>query len=282
MNFKARSSNITKVLYIVLVLCFTSILFLSIYSVLNQNGNQENQNNIDNNLNDFNINNDNVLQNDSPYDDSEDALLDIFRKKETATPEIPTQKPTEIMTQPTEAILPTEDIITPPESEQDNQPATTDRTADIILDPAEEAIEVLYVPIIYIKPVSGYISRNHNPDTPEYSIAMNDYRTHMGVDIDSEVGTKVKAVADGVISDIYDDPLMGKTVVIDHADNIQSIYMNLQDLLPKNITVGTTIKVGDVIGGVGETALIEIYDVPHLHFEMKKDGSYTDPLEYIK
>lgn len=292
MNFKTRNSNITKVLYIVLVLCISSILFLSIYSVLNQKDNPENQNDKGNDLNNFNINNDNVLQNNEPYDDSEDAILDIFRKKEatTETPtQIQTQKPTEPpKPAPTEApttpVLTIENAIIPPDSEQGNQIATTDKTADIIIDPAENAVEVLSVPVptIFVKPVSGFVSRDHNPDTPEYSIAMNDYRTHMGVDIDSEIGIKVKAVSDGVISDIFDDPLMGKTVVIDHAENIQSIYMNLQDLLPKNITVGAKVKVGDVIGGVGETALIEMYDVPHLHFEMKKDGSYTDPLEYIK
>jgi len=256
--------------------------------MFNQKENPENQNDKENNLNNFNINSDSALQNDAAYDDSEDAILDLFRKKEAETTkatEAPTQKPTQppaVTESLTTPVLPTENTIISPDSEQGDQTATTDKTADIIIDPEEDAIEVLSVPVIYIKPVAGYVSKSHNPDTPEYSIAMNDYRTHMGVDIDSDVGVKVKAVADGVISDIYDDPLMGKTVVIDHAENIQSIYMNLQDALPKNITVGTTVKAGDVIGGVGETALIEIYDVPHLHFEMKKDGSYTDPLEYIK
>jgi len=294
MNFKARSSNITKVLYIVLVLCILSIMFLSIYSMFNQNQNQnqhENQNGQDNQ--------NNVLLDNGENDyDSEDAIFDFFKKSTTeSTTQPPTQPP---MTQrPTAQPKPTEPAAIPvqpatgntvippiqemePNAAPDNQPATaTDRTADIIIEPEESVIEVISVPQIYLKPVSGYVSRKHNPDTPEYSIAMNDYRTHLGIDIDSEIGVKVKAVSDGVISEIYDDPLMGKTVVIDHPDNIQSIYMNLQEAIPKNITVGTTIKGGEVIGGVGETALIELFDVPHLHFEMKKDGSYTDPLEYI-
>ena len=116
----------------------------------------------------------------------------------------------------------------------------------------------------------------------EYSVAMNDYRTHMGIDIDSDVGVNVRAVFDGIISDIYDDPLMGKTITVDHSGNLQSVYMNLQESLPKNIEVGAEVKAGDVIGGVGESSLIEITDVPHLHFEMKKDGMYVDPLEYIQ
>jgi len=278
MSFKARSSNITKVLYIVLVLCIISIMFLSIYSMFNQK--EQDRNNEDNNLNNFVINpNDNVLQNNEAKanDDSEEAILDIFKKKQTETTEAPSKTPTEKPTQSIETI-PTENAVILP----DTQMSTTDRTADIIIDPSENAIEVIAVPAIFIKPVSGYVSRNHNPDTPEYSVAMNDYRTHLGIDIDSEVGVKVKAVSDGVVSKIYDDPLMGKTIIIDHADNIQSIYMNLQESVPKNITVGAKVKAGDVIGGVGESALIELYDVPHLHFEMKKNGNAIDPLEYIK
>ena len=275
MNFKTRSSNITKVLYIVLILCIVSIMFLSIYSIFNQSENQDNQDNL-HNLN---------LNSDSGYEDSEDAILDIFRKKET------TEAPTEAITQKpaNTPAIPEKDnnIIAPippaeePEA-QESFPPTTDRTAELIIDPAEDAIEVLSVPPVYIKPIPGSISRRHNPDTPEYSVAMNDYRTHMGIDIDSDVGVNVKAVSDGVISNIYDDPLMGKTVVIDHPGNIQSVYMNLQESLPKNIVIGAEVKGGDVIGGIGESSLIEITDVPHLHFEMKKDGMYIDPLEYIK
>ena len=262
MNFRVRSSNITKVLYIVLALCIVSIMFLSVYSMFNpkeEPDNKENQNNL--------------LNNNNGYDDSEDAF-DFFKRNTTERPtEAPTTKQTE---------KPTEPITAAPAAEPEIQENTTDKTADIILDPVEDAVEVLSVPAVFIKPVPGAVSRAHNPDTPEYSIAMNDYRTHMGIDIDSEIGVNVKAVSNGVISEIYDDPLMGMTVVIDHPGNIQSLYMNLQEMLPKNIAVGVEVKGGDVIGGVGETALIEIYDVPHLHFEMKKDGYYTDPFEYIK
>jgi len=281
MNFRTRSSNITKVLYTVLILCIISIAILSVYSAFNKKENQNTQNNQNNK-------NGNILLNEEDYIDSEDALFDFFNKNTTESQAQPkTQAPTN---PPATNPKPTENIIIPPVTESKTEVITeivtdpeplTDKTADIIVEPDDTAIEVLSVPSVFLKPVEGRISRAHNPDIPEYSIAMNDYRTHMGIDIDSEVGVNVKCVSDGVVSEIYDDPMMGKTVVVDHHGNIQSIYMNLQDLLPKNITVGTELKSGDIIGGVGETALIEMYDVPHLHFEMKKDGSYTDPLDYI-
>ena len=271
MNFKARNSNITKVLYIVLVLCIVSIMFLSIYSLFNQDPAPENGGNQDI-----------ALKNDG--NDSEDAILDFFKNRETQTtteapkPTNPTKpKNDNIIIPPTEAPI---EMTEPPKVQPETQ-RPTEKPADFIDPAAADAIEVLSVPSIYTKPVSGYVSRKHNPDLPEYCLVMNDYRTHMGIDIDSEVGVNVKAVSDGIVSEIYDDPLMGKTVVIDHYGGVQSVYMNLQQSLPKNIAVGESVKGGDTVGGVGETALIETGDIPHLHFEMKKDGNYIDPYEYI-
>ena len=284
MNFRARNSNITKVLYIVLVLCIISIMFLSIYSMLNQNESQANKNN--RNSLSLDSSGNNALNNNFGDGEGEEAIFDFFKRTTTeSTTEPQTQRPTQKPTfPPTEPFVITE-APTPPLF--DEQPAT-DIKIDPVIEATEDSVQVINeqslfkIPPFYFKPSPGYVSRRHNPDKPEYSIAMNDYRTHMGIDIESEVGVNVKAVAEGIITDIYDDPLMGKTVVIDHADNIQSLYMNLQEMLPKNIIVGNKINGGDVIGGVGETALIEISDVPHLHLEMKKDGKYIDPLDYIK
>jgi len=294
MNFKARSTNITKVLYIILVLCIISVMFLSIYSMFNQKNMRdmnENPNSLANNTAENALNN-------SGDGESDDSLMGFFKKTTTEIPTEPptqraTQRPTSPPTEPPIIVEPVEPAEIPSITEPNSQTVTTDIKFDprnernSFIETTEDSIQVMNeqssfnMPVLFFKPTAGYISRAHNPDKPEYSVAMNDYRTHMGIDIDSGVGVNVKAVSDGVISEIYDDPLMGKTVVIDHPDNIRSIYMNLQELLPKNITVGAKVKGGDVIGGVGETALIEISDVPHLHLEMKKAGNYVDPLEYI-
>ena len=284
MNFKTRNSNITKVLYIVLALCVISIAFLSIYSMLKQNQTQaDNGGSVNENLKNEPVteaildnggnNNNNLYQNN---EGNQGAVSDILKEK-GAQPQTqpPTQKPTA-----SPKPKPTEAPTAPSSSMSSAAQSTTDRTADLIVEPSE-AIEVISVPTIYIKPVPGSISKSHNPDVPEYSVIMNDYRTHIGIDVDSSIGANVKAISDGVISAIYDDPLMGKTIIIDHPGNLQSIYMNLQEALPQNTVVGASVKGGDIIAGVGETALIEITDVPHLHFELKKDGEFVNPLDYI-
>ena len=46
-------------------------------------------------------------------------------------------------------------------------------------------------------------------------------------------------------------------------------------------TVGAKVTMGQTIGAVGDTSLVEIAEEPHLHFEIKVDGQYADPLDYI-
>ena len=118
-------------------------------------------------------------------------------------------------------------------------------------------------------------------DLPVYSVTMNDYRVHNGVDISASVGDPVYAFSDGVVSKIYNDPMMGQTVVIDHGDGLLSVYQNLQVTLPENIETGVRVEAGDVIGAVGETALIECAEVPHLHFCITKNGIYEPPSDYL-
>ena len=134
---------------------------------------------------------------------------------------------------------------------------------------------------MYISPVSGYISRDFCPDTMIYSMTMEDYRTHNGIDIAAEIGDKVSAFSNGVVEKIYDDPMNGKTVEISHADGIVSIYQNLQNVISEDIEVGKEVKAGDVIGTVGETMITEIAEPPHLHFEITKNGERVNPTQFF-
>lgn len=133
----------------------------------------------------------------------------------------------------------------------------------------------------FIKPCSGYVSKEFSIDLPVYSVSMYDYRIHKGIDIVNEIGTPVKAVSNGVIADIYDDYLYGTTVVIEHKDGIKSVYSNLSADLPVETVIGRTVITGEIIGGIGETAVCEAAEAHHLHLEMIKDGEYVNPEEYF-
>ena len=81
---------------------------------------------------------------------------------------------------------------------------------------------------------------------------------------------------------IHADPLMGQTIVLDHGDGLKSIYQNLSLEIPDGILAGVEVHAGDLIGAVGETAIIECAEEPHLHFEVMKNDSFIDPGKYLK
>ena len=128
---------------------------------------------------------------------------------------------------------------------------------------------------------SGFVIKGHSEDLFVYSVTMNDYRIHTGIDILANVGDSVFSVADGKVKQIYNDALMGTCVAIEHDGGIVSYYMNLAETVADGITEGSEVSCGQLIGSVGESAIIEISDEPHLHFEMKKDGLSVDPLEFV-
>lgn len=136
-------------------------------------------------------------------------------------------------------------------------------------------------PSVTARPASGYISREFSGDELLYTPTMNDFRTHGGIDIAADIGSPVCSFADGIVSDIYDDPFMGTTVVISHSGALVSSYSNLSPDLPKEISVGASVSVGQVIGGIGESAIIESADVPHLHFELYQNEECIDPEMYL-
>ena len=115
-----------------------------------------------------------------------------------------------------------------------------------------------------------------------FSPTMNDYRTHTGVDLRAELGAEVMAVADGVVKNIWDDPFMGTCISIEHSGNAVSYYKNLDPVVKEGIAVGVSVKAGDVIGAVGESAMNEIVQDPHLHLELKVDDKHVHPGDHIK
>lgn len=139
----------------------------------------------------------------------------------------------------------------------------------------------LLPPSVRVKPAAGYISREFSQDELLYTPTMNDFRTHDGIDITGDIGSPVSAFADGVITDVYQDALMGTTVVIRHSGGLVSSYSNLSEELPQGIEPGAAVKVGTAIGGIGESAIIESAEVPHVHFSLYQDEICINPEEYL-
>ena len=132
----------------------------------------------------------------------------------------------------------------------------------------------------FIKPVDGEISKEYAKDNLVYSETLKEWTTHLGVDIKADKTTVVKAAEAGTIKSIKNDPRYGLTVVIDHGNGYESIYANL--LTSEFVVENEKVEKGQSIGTVGNTAVFEVADEPHLHIEIQTDSIQVDPNLYMK
>ena len=149
--------------------------------------------------------------------------------------------------------------------------------------PKEDAVSVSKATKVtetkFIRPVNGKVIEEFSDNNLIYNEALRDWRTHNGVDLEAESGTQVVAAANGVIENVFDSN-MGMCVLIDHQNGYKTVYANLDDSIV--VKKGDEVAEGDVIGIVGSTALGDATDLPHLHFEITKDGNNVNPTEYIE
>lgn len=130
-------------------------------------------------------------------------------------------------------------------------------------------------------PASGTLTNKHDPELQIFSPTMNDYRVHLGIDIQTEKNAPVYAAADGTVSKIWVDTLMGYCIAIKHSGNCVTVYKNLAATLPEGIAEGTSVRSGQLIATVGNSAMVEVADEDHLHFEMTVSDLAVDPLKYF-
>ena len=142
-------------------------------------------------------------------------------------------------------------------------------------DPADEPSG----PVVYTWPVKGEILRDFSAETLSLDPTLGDWRTHGGVDIASTLGVEVVALCPGTVSEVYDDGLMGTTVVIDHGNGLSAAYCNLAG--QPTVESGDTVETGTIIGTVGDTAIAESGMPAHLHLEVSLNGMLVDPTEYL-
>ena len=130
-------------------------------------------------------------------------------------------------------------------------------------------------------PTVGEMVKGHSHDTPVFSDTLEEWRVHTGIDISAEDGAPVVAAADGMVSAIYDDPMLGRTVEVTHTQNIKTLYSNRTVEDAAFISVGDYVERGDRIGTVGDTSISELADESHLHFEVKLADQAVNPLDYM-
>jgi len=119
--------------------------------------------------------------------------------------------------------------------------------------------------VLFFVPLKGVITNEFNPS-----------QDHYGVDIVSKENEAIKCVLDGTVILSNWTLETGYTIVIQHQQNIVSVYKHNSALLKSE---GESVKAGDPIAIIGQTG--ELITGPHLHFELWSDGSAVDPKDYI-
>ncbi len=166
-----------------------------------------------------------------------------------------------------------------------NTPESTSppkETEDVIVDEDTDSEDVdAPVKLTYTNPVEGYLLKGFDIDMPVYSITMNDYRVHSGIDILSEIGAPVMSIAEGTVQNIYNDPMMGNCISVNHGNGLVSYYMGLSDEVCQGVEEGAPVFCGQTLSSIGDSTLIEIAEEPHLHLELKLNDKHIDPMEYL-
>ncbi len=130
-----------------------------------------------------------------------------------------------------------------------------------------------------IMPVNGEILNPFSNGELVKSETLGVWKTHDGVDIKADLAQPVKAMNKGRVTKIWEDALWGNCITIDHGNGIIGHYYNLSKEM--SVSEGDEVNAGEVIGSVGDTAQAEAAELSHLHFGLKKNGEWIDPIEFI-
>ena len=102
------------------------------------------------------------------------------------------------------------------------------------------------------------------------------WKAHLGTDFAASTGTPARTVGDGVVSFSGVQNGYGNVVFIKHRNNQETVYAHLSKLLVQN---GQNVSQGQTIGLVGSTGWAT---GPHLHFEVRVNGTQQDPMTMAK
>ena len=158
-------------------------------------------------------------------------------------------------------------------------PPVEDKTPDEPVTAVEEIPEVEDLLPQVISPLDGTTVTVFSMNELLYDETMADWRTHDGLDIQAAEGDAVKTAAAGTVVAVVDDELMGTTVWIEHAGGYTTQYSSLAEEL--KVSAGDSVKLGQAIGCVGSTALVETAIGPHVHFSVTYRDEQMDPAEFL-
>ena len=130
------------------------------------------------------------------------------------------------------------------------------------------------------RPVVGATIKDYAMDCLSYNETTRDWRVHNGIDIAAEAGTQVCAAAPGTVYTVFQDDTLGYTVVIRHDGGYTTQYASLGENV--SVKAGDVVQMGDPIGTVANTALLESAQGDHLHFSVTLNDKLINPVTFLE
>ena len=224
----------------------------------------------------------------------ENAITDHLVENE---PLVEIDKPQKEITIATEKVVGEKDpSASVPVEEEIGEGSTEDVTANEARETTEEVardeeIKEEIVPVIKIQqpnisfdatsklsmPLNGEVILEYNEEVPAYFQTLDQYKINKSLLIQADVGTEVKAVADGVVEKIENTKDKGFLVTVYHGNGYKSVYGQLSDDL--NVQDGDVITEGKIIGYVDEPTSYYLLEGSHLYYQFLENEEPINPME---
>ncbi len=171
------------------------------------------------------------------------------------------------------------DVVATQPQQEDVPAGVTVPKADEVVNPTEPKPTVIHKPIQTASPLEGEVVAAYAMDALSYNPTTRDWRTHNGIDLAAEAGSAVHAAAEGTVYTVYEDETMGHTVVIRHQDGYVTCYSSLGEDVA--VAPGDQVTLGQKIGTVGNSALMESALGDHIHFSVTRNDEPIDPQKFL-
>ena len=175
-------------------------------------------------------------------------------------------------------------------TEEDEEEGMFDETIDTAQnaeEPAvEEAISTTVQPTLdfheedgLVWPIVGDVLINYSMDKTIYFPTLQQYKYNPAIVIAATQGENISAAANGRVTSVGYDPVIGNTVVMDLGNGYELTYGQLENII---VSEGSYVNVGDGIGTVASPTKYYSVEGTNVYFKLTKNGEPVNPMSQLQ